>query len=49
MLTKGVHVMHGGGGLSIAHSDEDIEKIIKASEAVAMEMADSVRSSPACR
>jgi len=22
MLTKGVHVMHGGGGLSIAHSDE---------------------------
>jgi glutamate-1-semialdehyde 2,1-aminomutase len=45
MLTKGVHVMHGGGGLSIAHSDEDIEKIVKASEAVAREMADSVRSS----
>jgi glutamate-1-semialdehyde 2,1-aminomutase len=40
MLTKGVHVMHGGGGLSIAHSDEDIEKIIKASEAVAREMVE---------
>jgi glutamate-1-semialdehyde 2,1-aminomutase len=38
MLTKGVHVMHGGGGLSTAHSDEDIEKIIKAAEEVAREM-----------
>jgi glutamate-1-semialdehyde 2,1-aminomutase len=45
MLTKGVHVMHGGGGLSIAHSDEDIEKIIGAAGEVAREMADSVRSS----
>jgi len=44
MLTKGVHVMHGGGGLSIAHSDEDIEKIIKATGEVAREMAESVRS-----
>jgi glutamate-1-semialdehyde 2,1-aminomutase len=38
MLTKGVHVMHGGGGLSIAHSDEDIEKIIGAAGEVAREM-----------
>jgi glutamate-1-semialdehyde 2,1-aminomutase len=49
MLTKGIHVMHGGGGLSIAHTNEDIEKIIKASRKVAKEMADSVRSSPGCR
>jgi glutamate-1-semialdehyde 2,1-aminomutase len=38
MLTKGVHVMHGGGGLSIAHSDEDIEKVIGAAREVAKEM-----------
>jgi glutamate-1-semialdehyde 2,1-aminomutase len=38
MLAKGVHVMHGGGGLSMAHSDEDIEKIINASRDVAQEM-----------
>ena len=44
MLTKGIHVMHGGGGLSMAHSDEDIEKIIKATGEVAREMAESVRS-----
>jgi glutamate-1-semialdehyde 2,1-aminomutase len=44
MLTKGIHVMHGGGCLSIAHSDEDIEKIIKAARKVAREMADPVRS-----
>jgi glutamate-1-semialdehyde 2,1-aminomutase len=45
MLTKGIHVMHGGGCLSIAHTDEDIEKIIKSTRKVAKEMADSVRSS----
>jgi glutamate-1-semialdehyde aminotransferase len=45
MLTKGVHVMHGGGGLSIAHADKDIEKIIGAAREVAKEMANSVRSS----
>jgi len=39
MLTKGVHVMHGGGGLSITHSDDDIEKIIRATREVAKEMA----------
>jgi glutamate-1-semialdehyde 2,1-aminomutase len=38
MLTKGVYVMHGGGCLSITHSDEDIEKIIKAARKVAREM-----------
>jgi len=41
MLTKGVHVMHGGGSLSITHSDEDIDKIIKATREVAKEMAQS--------
>jgi glutamate-1-semialdehyde 2,1-aminomutase len=39
MLTKGIHVMHGGGALSIAHSDEDIDKIIKATRKAAEEMA----------
>jgi glutamate-1-semialdehyde 2,1-aminomutase len=38
MLTKGVFVMHGGGGLSIAHSEGDIEKIIEAAGEVAREM-----------
>ena len=38
MLTKGIHVMHGGGGLSIAHSDKDIQKIIEATREVAREM-----------
>ena len=41
MLTKGIHVMHGGGGLSIAHSDKDIEKIIETAREVAREMAES--------
>ena len=39
MLTKGVHVVHGGGALSITHSDEDIDRIIKAVGEVAREMA----------
>jgi glutamate-1-semialdehyde 2,1-aminomutase len=38
MLTKGVHVMHGGGGLSTSHSDEDIDKIVHAAGEVAKEM-----------
>jgi glutamate-1-semialdehyde 2,1-aminomutase len=41
MLTKGVYVMHGGGALSIAHSDKDIEKIVEAAREVGKEMADS--------
>ena len=39
MLTRGIHVMHGGGALSLAHSDEDVEKIIRAAEEVGREMA----------
>jgi len=38
MLSKGIHVMHGGGSLTLAHSDEDIEKIIKTTREVAKEM-----------
>jgi glutamate-1-semialdehyde 2,1-aminomutase len=38
MLMKGIHVMHGGGALSMAHSDEDIGKIIEAAQEVAKEM-----------
>lgn len=38
MLAKGVHIMHGGGALSITHSKEDIEKIIEATKEVAKEM-----------
>ena len=45
MLSKGIHVMHGGGSLTLAHSDEDIEKIIKVTREIAKEMADLVRSS----
>ena len=41
MLSKGVHMMHGGGALSITHSDEDIQKIIEAAGEVAKEMAQS--------
>lgn len=41
MFAKGIHVMHGGGSLSIAHSDEDIEKIIQTTGEVAREMAQS--------
>ena len=39
MLNKGVHVMHGGGALSITHSDKDIKKIVEATRQVAKEMA----------
>ena len=45
MLVKGIHVMHGGGCLTTAHSDADIEKVIKAARGVAREMISSVRSS----
>jgi glutamate-1-semialdehyde 2,1-aminomutase len=38
MLAKGVHVMHGGGCVSIAHSDDDIEKFIKAARKAARDM-----------
>jgi glutamate-1-semialdehyde 2,1-aminomutase len=39
MLTKGVYVMHGGGALSIAHSDGDMERIVEAAREVGKEMA----------
>lgn len=42
MLNHGVHVMHGGGSLSIAHSEEDIERIIQATREVAKEMLNIV-------
>jgi glutamate-1-semialdehyde 2,1-aminomutase len=45
MLVQRINVMHGGGALSIAHSDEDIGKIVKAAHNAAREMVDSVRSS----
>ena len=38
MLNHGVFVMHGGGGVSLAHSDEDIERVIATVERVAQEM-----------
>ena len=41
MLSKGIHVMHGGGALSITHSDEDIRKIIEAAGEVGREMAEN--------
>jgi len=39
MINHGVFVAHGGGAVSTAHSDDDIERIIAAVEAVATEMA----------
>jgi glutamate-1-semialdehyde aminotransferase len=39
MLNHGVFTAHGGGAVSTAHSDEDIERVIAAVEAVAREMA----------
>jgi glutamate-1-semialdehyde 2,1-aminomutase len=39
MLTKGVHVVHGGGAVSLAHSDTDIQKTIEAAGEVAKDMA----------
>ena len=39
MLNHGVFVMHGGGGVSFAHSDDDIERVIAATETVAREMS----------
>ncbi|OGP88681.1 MAG: hypothetical protein A2156_09810 [Deltaproteobacteria bacterium RBG_16_48_10] len=41
MLSKGAHMMHGGGALSTTHSDEDIQKVIETTEEVAKEMAQS--------
>jgi glutamate-1-semialdehyde 2,1-aminomutase len=38
MLVKGIHVMHGGGALSMAHTEEDIDRMIEATREVAKEM-----------
>jgi glutamate-1-semialdehyde aminotransferase len=38
MLNHGVFVMHGGGSVSLAHSEDDIERVIAATERVAQEM-----------
>jgi len=43
MMTKGVHVMHGGGALSYAHSDSDVDRIIEAAGEVGREMAEEGR------
>ena len=39
MLNHGVFVMHGGGGVSAAHTDDDIGLVIAAVEKVAQEMS----------
>ena len=42
MINHGVFVMHGGGAVSFAHTAEDIERVIKATEEVAREMKNVV-------
>lgn len=39
MMNKGVYTVYGGGALSTVHTDEDIEKIIRAAADTAREMA----------
>jgi glutamate-1-semialdehyde 2,1-aminomutase len=39
MLNKGVYTMYGGGAVSTAHTDEDLNRIIRAAEDVAQEMS----------
>lgn len=39
MLNKGVYTMYGGGAVSMAHTNEDLNRIIRAAEEVAREMA----------
>ena len=41
MLNRGVFVMHGVGAVSMAHSDEDIDRVIAATEEVAKEMGEA--------
>lgn len=41
MLNHGVFVMHGVGAVSMAHSDEDIDRVIAATEEVAEEMGEA--------
>lgn len=39
MLNHGIYTMHGGGAISMAHTDEDVERIIEAVAKVAQEMS----------
>ena len=39
MLNQGVYTMYGGGALSMAHTEEDMNRIIRAAEEVAKEMS----------
>lgn len=39
MMNKGIFVMHGGGALSVAHTDREIDLIIQAAEETAQDMA----------
>jgi len=39
MLNGGVYTMYGGGALSMAHTEEDMNRIIRAAEEVAKEMS----------
>jgi glutamate-1-semialdehyde 2,1-aminomutase len=39
MLNKGVFMMYGGGALSMAHTEEDMNRIISAAEEAAREMS----------
>jgi glutamate-1-semialdehyde 2,1-aminomutase len=38
MLNRGVYIMYGGGAVSMAHTEEDLNRIIRAAEEVAKEM-----------
>lgn len=39
MLNHGIYTMHGGGAISMAHTNEDVERIIEAAAKVAQEMS----------
>jgi glutamate-1-semialdehyde 2,1-aminomutase len=39
MLNGGVYRMYGGGALSMAHTEEDMNRMIRAAEGVAKEMS----------
>jgi glutamate-1-semialdehyde 2,1-aminomutase len=39
MLNQGAYVVHGGGSISAAHSEDDVDRIIEATETVARQMA----------
>jgi glutamate-1-semialdehyde 2,1-aminomutase len=39
MLNQGAYVVHGGGSISTAHSEEDVDRVISAAETVARQMA----------